>query len=187
MKCVSTCYHPTPSMTLVRNAICLTLKYLHVRSIEKSNFVGLQSVKTVLRVSANRCLLEPDETEENIVYRSLRDIIVPAIKPNDLSLFSSIIDDLFPKANSNNSYYVWLRDTFERKCDEYGYEPVDEVYKKLLEVYEMSVYRKGIVLMGNPYTGKSFVLKTLAAAIAAKHRINVNELDIGMIAFRLNI
>lgn len=135
----------------------------------------------VLRVSANRFLLEPDETEESLVYKSLRDIIVPGIKPKDLSLFNSIIDDLFTKSRSNNNNYKWLRDTFEQNCNECGYEPVDQVYKKLCEVYEMSVYRKGIVLIGNPYTGKSFVLNTLAAAIAAKNHISVNEMDIGML------
>ena len=121
--------------------------------------------------------------EENVVYQSLRDIIVPGIKPDHLSLFNSIIDDLFPKISTaaNATNYKWLRDTFEQKCNEYDYEPVDLVYKKLCEVYEMSVYRKGIVLIGNPYTGKSFVLKTLAAAIAAKNHLSANEMDIGMI------
>lgn len=137
-------------------------------------------MKMVLRVSTNRLLLESEESEESLVYRSLRDIIVPGIKPKDLSLFNSIIDDLFPQASSINSNYKWLRDIFERRCDECGYEPVDVVYKKLCEVYEMSVYRKGIALIGNPFTGKSFVLKTLAAAIATKHQLDVDEIDIGM-------
>lgn len=134
----------------------------------------------VLRVSANHLLLEPDEIEENLVCRSLRDIMVPGIKTTDLSLFNSIVDDLFPQIKSNNSNYKWLRDRFEQNCEECGYEPVDAVYKKLCEVYEMSVYRKGIVLVGNPYTGKSFVLKTLTAATAAKHGLNIDEMDIGM-------
>lgn len=135
----------------------------------------------VLRESANRFLLEPDEIEENLVCRSLRDMIVPGIKPNDLPLFNSIIDDLFPKTTSNSRKdFECLREVFQQNCNESGYEPVDLLYKKLCEVYEMSVYRKGIALIGNPYTGKSFVLKTLAAAIAAKHQISVNEMDIGM-------
>lgn len=134
----------------------------------------------VLRESANRLLLEPEEIEKNLVYRSLRDIIVPGIKPKDLPLLNSIIDDLFPQTSLNNINYEWLRDSFEQNCNKCGYESVDLLYKKLCEVYEMTVYRKGIVLMGNPYTGKSFVLKTLAAAVAAKNHMNVNEIDIGM-------
>lgn len=136
-------------------------------------------MKMVLRVSANRFLLEPNETEENLVYQSLHDIIVPGIDPKDLPLFNSIIDDLFPNASPHNSNYEWLHNTFEQSCTGSAYEPVDLVYKKLCEVYEMSVYRKGIALIGNPYTAKSFVLKTLAAAIAAKNNINVDEMDIG--------
>lgn len=133
-----------------------------------------------MRLSAIRILLESDEIEENLVSQSLRDVVVPGIKPKDLPLFNSIIDDLFPSTNQNNINYKWLRDTFEQKCNESGYEPVDLVYKKLCEVYEMSLHRKAIALIGNPYTGKSFVLKTLAAAIAEKNQIDVNEVDIGM-------
>lgn len=140
-------------------------------------------MKLVLRLSANRLLLEPEEIEENLVYQSLRDIIVPGIKANDLLLFNSIIDDLFENTNRSHGNYKWLRDTFEQKCNESGYEPVDLVYKKLCEVYEMSVHRKAVALIGNPYTGKSFVLKTLAAAIAAKNQIDVNEMDIGRLGF----
>lgn len=144
-------------------------------------FIGFQSVKLVLRLAANRFLLEPDAIEENLVHQSLRDIVVPGIKPKDLPLFNSIIDDLFPKINFSDTNHKWLRDTFQNECDKSGYEPIDLVYKKLCEVYEMSVHRKAIALVGNPYTGKSFVLKTLAAAIAAKNQITANEMDVGML------
>lgn len=148
-------------------------------------FLGFQSIKLVLRLSANRLLLESDEIEENLVYQSIRDIIAPGIKTADLPIFNSIIDDLFPKTSLNDINYKWLHETFEQKCTEYGYEPVDLVYKKLCEVYEMSVHRKAIALIGNPYTGKSFVLKILAEAIAAKNQISVNDMDIGMIDLQL--
>lgn len=140
----------------------------------------------VLRLSANRFLLEPEASEESIVYQSLRDVLIPAIKPNDLLLFNSIIDDLFPKTNCNNTNHKWLRETFEKECNESAYEPIDLVYNKLCEVYEMSVHRKAIVLVGNPHTGKSFVLRTLAAAIAAKNQMNANEMDIGMLDPKCN-
>lgn len=150
------------------------IEFLHL------SLVGFQSIKMILRVSANRFLLEPDEIEESLVYRSLRDIIVPGIKPKDLPLFNSIIDDLFPKTTKNISNYEWLREAFEANCKENGCESAALVYQKLCEMYEMSVYRKGIALIGNPCTGKSFVLRTLAAAIATKNHISVNEMDIGI-------
>lgn len=134
----------------------------------------------VLRLSASRFLLEPEASEESLVYQSLREVIVPAIKPSDMHLFNSLIDDLFPKQNCRNTNHKWLRDTFENECNASAYEPIELVYKKLCEVYEMCMHRKAIALVGNPNTGKSFVLKTLAVAITSKDQMTAVEMDIGM-------
>lgn len=136
-------------------------------------------MKVALRASANRLLSQPDESEENLIYRSLLDVIMPEINPSDLPLFNSIIDDLFPKTTKENKGYEWLREIFEKKCNENGYDPVDALYKKLVEAYELSGYRKGVILVGNPYTGKSFVLRTLTEAVATKKNLNDDDMDLG--------
>lgn len=132
-----------------------------------------------MRVSANRLLTQLNETEENLIYRTLLDVNLPKINQQDIPLFTSIISDLFPNANSEEKEYDWLRDAFERKCNEKNYQPIESLYKKLIESYEMSGYRQGIMLIGNPYTGKSFVLRTLIDAIKSKNQLGNNDMDLG--------
>lgn len=97
-----------------------------------------------------------------------------------MPLFKSIIDDLFPNVKSEEINYSWLREAFDKRCSEMGYEPVDSMYQKLVETYKMSGYRQGIMLVGNPYTGKSFVLRTLVDAICVKNQLKDNQMDLGM-------
>lgn len=97
-----------------------------------------------------------------------------------MSFFKSIVSDLFPKAISKElANYDWLREAFDRKCSENNYQPVELLYRKLIETYEMSTYRQGVMLLGNPFTGKSFTLKTLIDAMKIKHQIE--NMDIGMV------
>lgn len=146
-----------------------------------TNFIsGLRALKIVLRVSANRLLAHPNETEENLVYRSLLDVNTPKINAKDMPLFKSIVNDLFPNSTSDENNYDWLREPFERNCIEKHYQPVETLYKKLIETYEMSKYRQGLMLIGNPYTGKSFTLKTLIDATIIKNNSQNNKMDIGM-------
>lgn len=140
----------------------------------------MRGLKIVLRVSANRLLTHPNESEENIVYRSLLDVNTPKINAKDMPLFKRIAGDLFPKSTSDEKNYDWLRKPFERNCIEKQYQPVETLYKKLIETYQMSKYRQGLMLIGNPYTGKSFILKTLIDATIAKNNLQNNQMDIGI-------
>lgn len=137
-------------------------------------------MKIALRVAANRLLLHPDECEENLIYRSLLDVNAPKINPPDLPLYKSVIDDLFMNVTSEEKTYDWLREVFERKCSEKCYQPIETMYRKLVETYEMSGYRQGVMLIGNPYTGKSFTLRTLIDAIQSKEKLEQHEMDFGM-------
>lgn len=145
-----------------------------------SLILGLRGLKIVLRVSANRLLTHPNESEENLIYRSLLDVNTPKIKANDMPLFKSIIDDLFPKSTAEEKTYNWLREAFEHNCSVKQYQPIETLYEKLVETYEMSRYRQGVMLIGNPYTGKSFVLKTLTDVVIAENKLQNNDMDIGM-------
>lgn len=132
-------------------------------------------------MAANRLLTYSNQTEENIVYQSLLDVNIPKINPTDMPLCKSIIDDLFPNESLEEKNYNWLQEAFERKCNEKTYEPIEKQYRKLIEIYEMSGHRQGVMLIGNPYTGKSFILKTLIDAIKTKNQLENHEMDFGTV------
>lgn len=146
-----------------------------------STFIpGLRGLKIALRVSANRLLTETNVTEENLIYRSLLDVNLPKINSQDITIFKRVINDLFPNAITGEKNYEWLRQEYERRCKEKDYQPVESLYRKLVESYEMSGYRQGLMLIGNPYTGKSFVLRTLIDAIKSMKQLVNDDMDLGM-------
>lgn len=141
---------------------------------------GLRNIKITLRVCANRMITRtPNESDENLIYNSLLDVNLPKINANHLQIFRSIIDDIFPKSKSKDKDYKWIRDIFESECIEKNYQPIDSQYRKLLEAYESLENRPGLMLIGNPYTGKSFILQTLIKVMAQEKGISSNDIECG--------
>lgn len=95
-------------------------------------------------------------------------------------MFKSVIDDLFPNVSIKETTHDWLKKAYKQRCIENDYQPVESQYRKLVEINDMSGYRQGIMLVGNPYTGKSFLLKTLTDAIIAKNNLSNGDIDLGM-------
>lgn len=122
---------------------------------------------------------DDDDDDEKLVYRSLLDVNLPKIHPNDWPVFKSIIEDLFPGSAPEKKDFIWLREIFESECKEKNFQIVDELFMKLIETYEMMGFRHSLMLIGNPYTGKSFILKVLVKALIASQNSNVVNVDCG--------
>lgn len=97
-----------------------------------------------------------------------------------MPLFESIINDLFPKNSTTKQNYDWLRPAFQRTCTEKHCKPIESQFNKLVETYEMSGFRQAIMLVGNPYTGKSLIVQALADAIATKHKLENQNIELGI-------
>lgn len=122
--------------------------------------------------------LETDP-ESKLVYQSLLDVNLPKLSPTDMPTFISIIEDLFPGLSPDGKSYDWLRETFELQCKDRNFQPVNALFTKVVETYEMMSVRQGLMLIGNPYTGKSFVLSVLANALIASKRVDAADVDCG--------
>ena len=57
---------------------------------------GLRAVKSVLRQAGGLKRAEPDELEDLLLMRGLRDFNIPKIVIDDQAIFKGLIDDLFP-------------------------------------------------------------------------------------------
>ena len=57
---------------------------------------GLRAVKSVLRQAGGLKRAEPDELEDLLLMRGLRDFNIPKIVMDDQAIFKGLIDDLFP-------------------------------------------------------------------------------------------
>lgn len=124
----------------------------------------------------------PDEsttkTDTEIVYQALFDVNLPKLNAKDEPSFQSMVDDMFGTIELSAKNLDFLRDAFELKCNEKNYQPIESLFEKVIEVYELSTTRHGLILVGNPYTGKSLVLGVLAIALA--NRLELNADGIGL-------
>lgn len=140
--------------------------------------LGLRNIEIVLQHCAKRISTELScKTDEDIVYQSLFDINMPKLIEKDEPLFKSIVDSMFPRSALEEKNYDFLRETFECKCKEKDYQAIASLFDKLIEVYELLISRHGLILVGNPYTGKSFVLRVLVDSMAKKHNLCTDDLS----------
>jgi dynein heavy chain len=79
---------------------------------------GLRAVKSVLVMAGGLKRANPDDKEDGVLIRAMRDANVPKFLKDDLPLFSAIIQDLFPTAEIKDNDYGKLKETIEHIIDQ---------------------------------------------------------------------
>lgn len=134
-------------------------------------------MKIVMRSCFKRKYENPTDSDETLVHRSLVDVIQPILRPTDVPIFHEIIKDLFPSIERASPVNVSLRQAFDDVCSSEELQPIDRLYEKLVETHATMAERHALMLIGDPYTGKSTILRILAKALSASN--GDAEMEIG--------
>lgn len=115
--------------------------------------------------------------------RSLREMNVSKLVADDVSLFSALLDDLFPsqkvqKRATPGDEKDTIMDALLRVCTNRGLQPQPAWIKKCIQLYETSLVRHGIMVIGPPGSGKSMAIDCLATALT--------EMGQKTVVFRMN-
>uniref|UniRef100_H2YF90 Dynein heavy chain 1, axonemal n=1 Tax=Ciona savignyi TaxID=51511 RepID=H2YF90_CIOSA len=122
---------------------------------------GMRAVKTVISAAGNLKREHPDMDEEVICLRAIRDVNVPKFLLDDLKLFRGIVSDLFPKIKEEAIDYGALMDSI---VDSFTHHPPGFV-TKCIQLYETTVVRHGLMLVGPTCSGKTKCYNVLAKAL----------------------
>ncbi|XP_050357868.1 dynein axonemal heavy chain 1-like [Nymphalis io] len=128
---------------------------------------GMRAVKTVILVAGNLIRQMPDGDERQIVLRALRDVNVPKFLADDLVLFNGIISDLFPRVEIPIVDYGIMEQSIRNMLIKKGYDDLYTFIFKIIQLYETTVVRHGLMLVGPAGSGKTKCYEFLRDALTA--------------------
>ncbi|KAJ3111551.1 Dynein heavy chain 1, axonemal [Phlyctochytrium bullatum] len=127
---------------------------------------GMRAVKTVISSAGNLKREQPNVAEDLILLRALCDCNLPKFLADDVPLFNGIISDLFPGIEQPKIDYGELLDAINRTCEKMVLQPEDSFIKKCIQLYETTVVRHGLMLVGPTGGGKTSCSRVLSRALS---------------------
>ncbi|XP_026320150.1 dynein heavy chain 8, axonemal [Hyposmocoma kahamanoa] len=131
---------------------------------------GLRNILSVLRTMGAQKRNNPDSTEENIMMRVLKEMNVSKLVDEDEPLFISLIEDLFPGMKLTQTQQKEMQRAITLITERTGLINHPEWNLKIIQLYETSLVRHGLMTMGPTGSGKTTCIHTLMAALTETGR-----------------
>ncbi|KAL7746739.1 hypothetical protein RI367_007902 [Sorochytrium milnesiophthora] len=128
---------------------------------------GMRAVKTVISAAGNLKREQPTAPEDLLLLRALCDVNVPKFLAEDVPLFNGIISDLFPGTQQPKVDYGNLQETLCLISKKLKLQPEESFLKKCVQMYETTVVRHGMMLVGPTGGGKTSCYRVLSQALTA--------------------
>ncbi|XP_069937012.1 dynein axonemal heavy chain 3-like, partial [Cherax quadricarinatus] len=127
---------------------------------------GMRAVKAVLLAANNLKLLMPDVSEPQVVLRAIKDVNLPKFLAQDVPLFEGIIQDLFPSEKNNTiTPDASLEASLKKTLADNNLQDVPWFRDKMVQLYNMILVRHGVMVVGEPLSGKTRAYQGLASAL----------------------
>ncbi|XP_014239722.1 dynein heavy chain 1, axonemal-like isoform X2 [Cimex lectularius] len=126
---------------------------------------GMRAVKTVIAVAGNLKKEDPQFNETLIVLRALKDVNIPKFLSDDLKLFTNILSDLFPNVVDPPIDYGVFQKTIEHILDSMILYKSPQYIIKVIQLYDTTVVRHGLMLVGPAGTGKTRCYRVLQSVM----------------------
>ena len=149
-------------------------------SKQKHYDFGLRNILSVLRTAGKTKRDNLDDEEEMLLMRTLRDMNLSKLVAQDVPLFLSLLTDLFPDVGMPaNGEHPAVTAAMAKAIKADGLTSLPSWDLKVVQLYETTLVRHGIMTVGPPGSGKSNIIKILQDTLSqvngiAHKRVRMN-------------
>ena len=146
---------------------------------------GLRNILSVLRTMGATKRENVNMNESFLVYRTVRDMNLSKLVAQDVPLFLSLLADLFPGLSPPaKGEYPKEEAILKKVVEKYGLVYHEDWILKVIQLYETTRVRHGIMLVGPSGGGKSSILKCLKDTLQEYHGVQYKDVRFNPKAIR---